>query len=161
MGGPAMIEGGGLGVYRPEEVGPVSVQAPNGVIDILVGDEEKAVAAVKQYLSYFQGPLGQWEAADQRPLRTIIPENRLRVYDVRRVIETIADKGSVLELRHDFGKAMVTALARSKAGRSAWWPTTRCTTRAQSTVRRQIRQRASCSSATPSTGARVDALRHS
>ncbi len=112
MGGPAMIEGGGLGVYRPEEVGPVSVQAPNGVIDILVGDEEQAVQAVKQYLSYFQGQVSEWESADQRTLRGIIPENRLRVYDVRQVIETIADTGSVLELRRDFGKAMVTALIR-------------------------------------------------
>src|SRR5581483_3551470 len=106
MGGPAMIEGGGLGVYRPEEVGPASVQAPNGVIDILVKDEAEAVAAAKRYLSYFQGNRDQWEAADQRLLRTIVPENRLRVYDMRAVIETLADTGSVLELRRDFGRAM-------------------------------------------------------
>jgi acetyl-CoA carboxylase carboxyltransferase component len=112
MGGPAMIEGGGLGVYRPEEVGPVSVQAPNGVIDILVQDEAEAIKATRKYLSYFQGPVAQWEAADQRLLRGIIPENRLRVYDVRRVIETLADTDSVLELRRDFGRAMITALIR-------------------------------------------------
>jgi acetyl/propionyl-CoA carboxylase alpha subunit/acetyl-CoA carboxylase carboxyltransferase component len=112
MGGPAMIEGGGLGVYRPEEVGPVSVQAPNGVIDILVQDESEAVQAAKKYLSYFQGPVAQWDAADQRLLRGIIPENRLRVYDVRHVIETLADTDSVLELRRDFGRAMITALIR-------------------------------------------------
>lgn len=112
MGGPAMIEGGGLGVYRPEEVGPVSVQAPNGVIDILVADEEAAVKAAKKYLSFFQGTVSQWDTADQRLLRGIIPENRLRVYDVRHVIDTIADTGSVLELRRDFGRAMITALAR-------------------------------------------------
>jgi acetyl/propionyl-CoA carboxylase alpha subunit/acetyl-CoA carboxylase carboxyltransferase component len=112
MGGPAMIEGGGLGVYRPEEVGPASVQAPNGVIDILVKDEAEAVAAAKKYLSYFQGNLDQYEVADQRLLRTIVPENRLRVYDMRHVIETLADTGSVLELRRDFGRAMITALVR-------------------------------------------------
>ncbi len=112
MGGPAMIEGGGLGVYLPEEVGPVSVQSPNGVIDILVEDEAEAVATAKKYLSYFQGQLATWEAADQRTLRTVIPENRLRVYDVRNVIETVADAGSVLEIRRDFGRAMITALAR-------------------------------------------------
>jgi acetyl-CoA carboxylase carboxyltransferase component len=112
MGGPAMIEGGGLGVYRPEEVGPVSVQAPNGVIDILVQDEAEAVMATRKYLSYFQGPVAQWQAADQRLLRGIIPENRLRVYDVRQVIETLADTDSVLELRRDFGRAMITALIR-------------------------------------------------
>ena len=112
MGGPAMIEGGGLGVFRPEEVGPMSVQVTNGVVDIAVDDEAAAVAAAKRYLSYFQGRLASWDCADQRILRTIIPENRLRTYDVRRVIETMADSGSVLELRRAFGLGMVTALAR-------------------------------------------------
>jgi len=112
MGGPAMIEGGGLGVFRPEEVGPMGVQVPNGVVDIAVADEAEAVRAAKQYLSYFQGPITQWECADQRLLRGIIPENRLRIYDVRQVIETLADTGSVLELRRHFGLGMVTAFIR-------------------------------------------------
>ena len=112
MGGPAMIEGGGLGVFRPEEVGPMSVQVPNGVVDIAVKDEAEAVRAARQYLSYFQGLITQWECADQRLLRGIIPENRLRVYDVRSVIEALADTGSVLELRRHFGLGMITALIR-------------------------------------------------
>ena len=112
MGGPAMIEGGGLGVFRPEEVGPMEVQVPNGVVDIAVADEAEACAVAKKYLSYFQGPLADWDCADQRLLRNVIPENRLRVYDVRRVIETLADTDSVLELRREFGLGMVTALAR-------------------------------------------------
>jgi acetyl/propionyl-CoA carboxylase alpha subunit/acetyl-CoA carboxylase carboxyltransferase component len=112
MGGPAMIEGGGLGVFRPEEIGPMSVQVPNGVVDLAVRDEAEAVAVAKRYLSYFQGPLGEWTCADQRRLRAAIPENRLRVYDVRAVIDTLADEGSVLELRPAFGLGMVTALAR-------------------------------------------------
>ncbi|HLZ69242.1 MAG TPA: carboxyl transferase domain-containing protein [Dehalococcoidia bacterium] len=112
MGGPAMVEGGGLGVFRPEEIGPMAVQVPNGVVDIAVRDEAEAVQAAKQYLSYFQGPLQQWECADQRLLRGLIPENRLRIYDVRNVIETLADSGSVLELRRGFGLAMITAFIR-------------------------------------------------
>jgi acetyl/propionyl-CoA carboxylase alpha subunit len=112
MGGPAMIEGGGLGVFHPDEVGPVSVQAPNGVIDVVVKDEAEGVAVAKQYLSYFQGALKDWTCADQRLLRRAIPENRLRVYDVRHVIETLADTGSVLELRRQFGTGMITAFAR-------------------------------------------------
>ena len=112
MGGPAMIEGGGLGIFRPEEVGPMTEQIPNGVVDIAVADEVEAVRAAKQYLSYFQGILENWEESDQRLLRGIIPENRLRMYDVREVIETLADKDSVLELRRHFGLGMVTALAR-------------------------------------------------
>jgi len=112
MGGPAMIEGGGLGVFRPEEVGPVSVQAPNGVIDVVVEDEAEAVNVAKQYLSYFQGAVDTWDCPDQRLLRRAIPENRLRIYDVRTVIDTMADSGSVLELRKEFGLGMVTALIR-------------------------------------------------
>jgi acetyl-CoA carboxylase carboxyltransferase component len=112
MGGPAMIEGGGLGVFAPEEIGPLDVQVANGVVDIAVEDEAEAVAAAKQYLSYFQGPAAEWSCVDQRRLRTAIPENRLRVYDVRSVIDLLFDSGSVLELRRGFGHGMVTALAR-------------------------------------------------
>ncbi len=112
MGGPAMIEGGGLGVFRPEEIGPVSIQEPNGVIDVVVEDEAEAVAVAKQYLSYFQGKVADWSCADQRNLRNAIPENRLRVYDIHALIETLADDGSVLELRRRFGPTMVTALVR-------------------------------------------------
>ncbi len=112
MGGPAMIEGGNLGVFSPEEVGPMSVQVPNGVVDIAVEDEAEAVAVAKKYLSYFQGALPEWRAADQRLLRRVIPENRLRVYDVRDVIATLCDEDSVLELRRAFGLGMVTAFAR-------------------------------------------------
>ncbi|UCH47074.1 MAG: carbamoyl-phosphate synthase large subunit [Betaproteobacteria bacterium] len=112
MGGPAMIEGGGLGVYHPDEVGPTSVQRRNGVIDVVVADEAEAVQVAKKYISYFQGPVKEWSCADQRELRHVVPENRLRVYDVRRAIHLIADTGSVLELRRDFGTAMITAFIR-------------------------------------------------
>ncbi|HVR48574.1 MAG TPA: carboxyl transferase domain-containing protein [Pseudorhodoferax sp.] len=112
MGGPAMVEGGGLGVYTPEQIGPADVQSANGVIDLLVDDEAAATAAARQYLAYFQGPLATWQCADQRALRRAVPENRLRVYDVRALIDLVADTGSVLELRRGFGLAMVTALAR-------------------------------------------------
>jgi acetyl-CoA carboxylase carboxyltransferase component len=112
MGGPAMIEGGGLGVFHPDEVGPMHVQVANGVVDVAVADEAEAVRVAKQYLSYFQGPIAEWTCADQRELRGVVPENRLRVYDVRRVLTTLADAGSVLELRRHFGLGMVTALVR-------------------------------------------------
>ena len=112
IGGPAMIEGGGLGVFRPEEVGPMDVQVPNGVVDIAVKDEAEAVAKAKQYLSYFQGPIDEWEAPDPRALRFIVPENRLRYYDMREVIHGIADVGSVLELREAYGVGIITAFIR-------------------------------------------------
>jgi len=112
MAGPAMIEGGGLGSFKPEQVGPVSVQGPNGVIDLLVADEAEAVRVAKQYLSYFQGSLSDWHCADQRQLRHLIPENRLRVYDIRQIIATLADRDSVLELRRQFAPGLITAFIR-------------------------------------------------
>ena len=112
MGGPAMIEGGGLGIYTPEEIGPMSFQVPNGVVDILVKDEKEAVQVAKKYLSYFQGIVKEWEAPDQRPLRHVIPENRLRLYDMRGIINTLADKDSVLEIREKFGIGVITSFIR-------------------------------------------------
>jgi hypothetical protein len=95
-----MIEGGGLGTFLPEEVGPAAMQARNGVVDILVTDEEEAVRVAKQYLSYFQGRLSEYSVPDQLRLRHVIPENRLRVYDIKDVLEALADKDSILELRY-------------------------------------------------------------
>jgi len=112
MGGPAMIEGGGLGKVDPGEVGPTATQAQNGVIDIAVADEAEAVATAKRLLSYFQGDTAPGEAPDQGKLREIVPERRRRAYDVRPVIETLADTGSATFLRERFAPGMVTALAR-------------------------------------------------
>jgi acetyl-CoA carboxylase carboxyltransferase component len=112
MGGPAMIEGGGLGTYEPGEVGPIEVQYGNGVVDLRVADDHEAVAQAKRYLSYFRGPSAPGAVPDQDLLQGLIPENRKRVYDVRRVLETLFDEDSVLELRAGFGRGMITALAR-------------------------------------------------
>jgi acetyl-CoA carboxylase carboxyltransferase component len=144
MGGPAMVEGGGLGKFAPEAIGPSSVQSANGVIDVLVDDEAAAVRAAKHYLGFFPSASSQvlasspvtspldssvpvtapsgspnpiWRCADQTLLRNAVPENRLRTYDVRTVMHTLADEASVLELRAGFGKGIVTALARV-AGRT-------------------------------------------
>lgn len=112
MGGPAMIEGGGLGVFRPEQIGPSAHQWKNGVIDILADDEAHATRLAKQALSYFQGTLPSWTAPDQRRLRSAIPENRLRVYDVRALITGLVDEASFLELRGGFAAGMVIGLIR-------------------------------------------------
>jgi acetyl-CoA carboxylase carboxyltransferase component len=116
MGGPAMIEGGGLGVYEPAQVGPIDVQYRNGVVDLRVPDEAAAVATAKRYLSYFApgaetSPSGAAETAEEPALRDLIPANRKRIYDVRRVIDALVD--DVLELRRGFGAGIVTALARA------------------------------------------------
>ena len=112
IGGPAMIEGGGLGIFKPEQVGPMEVQVPNGVVDVAVKDEAEAVQVSKKILSYFQGTTPVWKCDDQRKLRFAIPENRLRVYDIREIIETLSDTDSVMELRPKFGVGIITAFAR-------------------------------------------------
>lgn len=112
MAGPAMIEGGGLGVYHPTEIGPIDVQEGNGVVDVRVADEAEGVAVAKKYLSYFQGRLGEWEAPDQELLRNVVPENRKQIYDMRDVLAGLFDVDSVLELRSGWGPGMITALAR-------------------------------------------------
>ncbi len=112
MGGPVMIEGGGLGVFKPEDVGPIDIQTANGVVDIEVADDVEAVAVAKKYLSYFQGPILSWTAGDQLKLRNLIPESRKRAYNVRTVIKALADTDSFLEIRPKFGPCMVTGLIR-------------------------------------------------
>jgi len=112
MGGPAMVEGGGLGVFKPEQIGPSDVQSRAGVIDILVGDEAEGVVATRRYLAFFQGRIAAKEPADPTALRTLLPANRLRSYDIRAVVDALVDPGSALELRAGFGVGIVTALAR-------------------------------------------------
>jgi acetyl-CoA carboxylase carboxyltransferase component len=112
MGGPAMIAGGGLGDVDPDEVGPIDVQAPNGVVDVVAADEEEAVTIAKKLLGYFQGSVENWVAPDQETLREAVPERARRAYKVAPIIETIADEGSVTFLRERFAPEMVTALAR-------------------------------------------------
>ena len=112
MGGPVMIEGGGLGIFKPEDIGPIDVQTQNGVVDIEAADDVEAVAVAKKYLSYFQGTAPAWEAADQLRLRNLIPENSKRAYNVRTVIKALADTDSFLELRPKFGPGMITGFIR-------------------------------------------------
>ncbi|MGB0907224.1 MAG: carboxyl transferase domain-containing protein [Maricaulaceae bacterium] len=112
IGGPAMVEGGGQGVYRPEEIGSMDVQVPNGVVDIAVKNEAEAVATAKTYLSYFQGATTEWNAPDELAARIAVLEDRLKYFDMRGVLETIADAGSVLEIRRGFAAGMITSFIR-------------------------------------------------
>ena len=112
MGGPAMIEGGGLGAVEPDKVGPVDVQAPNGVIDLVAADEREATALTRRLLGYFQGATPPGREPDQERLRDLVPERQRRAYAIEPIVETIADEGSVTFLRERFAREMVTALAR-------------------------------------------------
>jgi acetyl-CoA carboxylase carboxyltransferase component len=112
MAGPAMIEGGGLGKFEPTDIGQIEVQEKNGVVDIVADDEAHATALAQQLLSYFQGPLSDWTVANQEGLRDVIPQDRRWAYQVRRVIETIADTGSFLELQRIYGRSIITGFIR-------------------------------------------------
>ncbi|TGL64180.1 acetyl-CoA carboxylase family protein [Leptospira sarikeiensis] len=112
MGGPVMVKGGGLGNFSAEDIGPAETQAKNGVIDILVRNEEEAVIIAKKVLSYSQGNIKNTECKDQKFLRSLIPENRLRSYDIRSVIDTLSDTNSVVEFQKDHAKGIVTSLVR-------------------------------------------------
>jgi acetyl-CoA carboxylase carboxyltransferase component len=112
MGGPAMIEGGGLGRVEPDEIGPIGMQAGNGVVDVVAGDEQEATAVAKRLLAYFQGATPPGSEPDQARLRAAVPERARRAYDVRPVVETLADEDSVTFLCERFAPEMVTGLAR-------------------------------------------------
>ena len=112
MAGPAMIEGGGLGSFAPTEIGPMDVQAKNGVVDLVADDEAHATALTQQCLGYFQGGSETWQCADQVELRDMMPADRRYVYDVRSVITQIVDSDSFLELSHAYGCAVITGFAR-------------------------------------------------
>jgi acetyl-CoA carboxylase carboxyltransferase component len=133
MGGPAMIEGGGLGVYKPEDIGPAEAQHKNGVIDVLVDDEVQAVEVAKQLLPLLSATANNWgltptvkdalqatndSAKGSDPnwlatnLRQAVPENRVRVYDTKPIIDLLADVGSVISLKTGYGQGIHTALAR-------------------------------------------------
>ncbi len=112
MAGPAMIEGGGLGIFKPTDIGPIDVQEKNGVVDIVAENEAHATALAKKCLGCFQGTLKEWSCSDQTALRDMVPENRRRAYPVRRVIEALADTNSFIELRRAYGRCMVTGFIR-------------------------------------------------
>jgi acetyl-CoA carboxylase carboxyltransferase component len=112
MGGPAMIEGGGLGVVDADEIGPIDMQTRNGVVDVAVADEREATALTRRLLSFFQGTTTPGAEPDQDRLRDLVPERVRRAYAVAPIVETIADEGSAVFLRERFAPEMVTALAR-------------------------------------------------
>jgi acetyl-CoA carboxylase carboxyltransferase component len=112
MAGPAMIEGGGLGKFKPTDIGPTEVQEKNGVVDIVAEDEADATAIAKKLLSYFQGPLENWSCRDQKKLRDIVPENRRRTYQIHRAIDILADEDSFIELRPRYGLGIITGFLR-------------------------------------------------
>lgn len=112
MAGPPLVEAA-LGVrYTPQDIGPTDMHEASGVYDLVVEDDAQAVSMAQRYLSYFSGPVPCKDCPDQSVLCGLVPENPRQSYDVRRVIETLADTDSVLELKPKFGSCVVTAFMR-------------------------------------------------
>lgn len=109
MGGPAMIEGGGLGIVAPTDIGPSEVQTANGVIDLLVEDESAATEAARTLLAL---SLPAPARAPHSDPRAVVPADRTRAYDMRDAVAALVDPDSWLELRRGFGTGMITGFAR-------------------------------------------------
>jgi len=111
MAGPAMIEGGGLGAFKPTDIGPSESQFTNGTIDILVDDETQACVMAKKVLMYFQNDNLAYNSQEQSALQFYMPENRRQTYDVRGIVTHIFDVDSFTELQQEYGRSIVTGFA--------------------------------------------------
>jgi len=106
----------------PEELGGWKLlTGVSGLADMAVDTDEQALDAVKRFLSYLPGhnaepppghPVPPGSDEPCKKVLEILPESRHQVYDVRKIIAAIADKGSSFELKERFGKSVATVLAR-------------------------------------------------
>ena len=112
MAGPAMIEGGGLGRFAPTEIGPIAIQAENGVVDLVADNESHGTYLAQQCLGYFQGDKQSWDCADQDQLRKMMPLDRRFVYDIRSIIQGLVDTDSFTELSRPYGSGIVAGFVR-------------------------------------------------
>lgn len=112
LGGPAMIEAGGLGRFSPKEIGPAAMHAKTGGLDILVESDSDAAVIARQTLAIFQGDIPAGPAPEQKMLRHLVPEDRKRAYAMRDVISTLADTDSFIELGSGYSPGLITGLCR-------------------------------------------------
>lgn len=112
MAGPAMIEGGGLGKYAATDIGPIGVQATNGVVDIVAQDENNAIELAKFCLGFFQGRATQWQPPQNPNINAILPSDRRYTYDVLEVVSGVVDQNSFIEIGAQYGQAIISGFAR-------------------------------------------------
>lgn len=122
MGGPAMIEGGGLGKWAPEDIGPAELHASTGAVDIVVADDAAAVTAAQAFLALVTPRSPDESEGEVHEAAVIIPEpelaqravpgDRLRAYSMRAAIDSVVDVDSFLELRRAFAPGAITGFAR-------------------------------------------------
>ncbi len=122
MAGPRLVKAGVGEDLTAEDMGSAELQADrNGAVELAVADDAATVAAARRFLSYLPSsaaaelPVQPCEDPVDRScpeLRELVPANLRRGYDVRKVVEAVADRGSVFELRPTNARNIVTALAR-------------------------------------------------
>jgi acetyl-CoA carboxylase carboxyltransferase component len=91
----------------------VEEHAARGDVDVVVDDEATAIAAARTYLRYWFDDGGSGQASpDHDHIHAVVPDNRRRPYDMRKLIGAFADEGSVMELGTAWAPSMITCLAR-------------------------------------------------
>lgn len=113
MGGPPLVEAATGVKMTPDELGPAELHESVGGIDLLVETEAEAIEAAGRYLRYFLGDIDQFEESPQAArIRSIVPSNRRRAYDMRKVLRAVMDHDSIMDLRPVWAPQVITALAR-------------------------------------------------
>ena len=121
IGGPALVERA-LGEKKTkEELGGAHVHERSSVVDAVAADEHEVFDLMRRFLSYL--PTNVWELPPvtktgddperrEEKLLSIIPRNRRRVYDARKLVSLVVDEGSFFEMTPLYGRPQITALAR-------------------------------------------------
>lgn len=118
--GPAVAAAIGDDLSK-EELGGSDIHTRNGVVDDEVASEDEAFAAARRFLSYLPSSVGELAArtgnddpVDRREeeLLSIVPHEAKQVYSMRRVMESVFDRGSIFEMGRRWGQAAITGFAR-------------------------------------------------
>ncbi len=121
IGGPALVKRALGDDLTKDELGGARVHARSGVVDNVARDEADALDQIRRFLSYL--PTNVWELAPvtasedpvdraESRLRSIIPRDRRKVYDARKLVRWVVDTDSFFEMTRNFGRSQVTGLAR-------------------------------------------------
>jgi acetyl-CoA carboxylase carboxyltransferase component len=121
IAGPALVNWASLGDVSKEELGSSRIHTRNGSIDDEAASEAEAFAKARRFLSYLPGSVDELPprvASDDDPgraedfLADVVPKDPRKVYKMRPVIEAIVDRESFFEIGRQWGKSIITGLAR-------------------------------------------------
>ncbi len=121
IAGPALVDWASLGDVSKEELGHADIHTKNGSIDDAVDSEEEAFARARKFLSYLPGCVEELppilDTGDDKDrvdpaLDSMIPKDPRKVYRMHPIIESIVDVDSFFEIGQNWGKSIITGLAR-------------------------------------------------